>query len=320
MNISSLFHKPFKSFFLVIGFTISQASYGYFELSGDVWNNSNFDMGTWEGSQLSQLNKSFCLESSSITPGLAWNIALPYKVKIQNNNGSGFTLNNGSGQSLPFEVSFTNQNNSDSFELTHNVFTSNTDGSTTPCTSSNAHLTFGINDANLFSATSGTYTGSFIFETIGGVFTWGTKNENFTLSVTLNDVIRISDIDDFIFGSHTGLGTTSPSLTDDICIYRNSTGNYQVTASGSGSGGDFTLSNGADTMTYTAQWNDGNGFNPLQPNTPLSNQGNVFNSNINCNAGSANNASLKIDIDNSELQSVPAGTYQGVITIMVAPQ
>lgn len=313
-------HTPLKALLLISGLTASLTSHSYFELYGDAWNNSNFDMGVWEGTQLPPLTKNFCLESSTIKTGLAWSIAQDYRVKIQNDNGGGFSLKNASGQSLPFEVSFTNQNNNQNFSLTHNVFTPNTNGSTTPCTSNNAHLTFNINNTNLFSVPAGTYTGNFTFETRGGFLGLGTKQEDFTLSTTLNNVIRVSSIDDFIFGTHTGLAATSPSLTDDICVYRNSNGNYQVTASGNGVGGAFSLSNGINNIAYSAQWDDGSGFTPLQANTALNNQSNVFNSSIDCNAGGANNARLKIDINNSELQSVTAGSYQGIITIMVAPQ
>lgn len=320
MKNYKLTHTQLKLLLLISGLTTSLTSHSYFELYGDAWNNSNFDMGVWEGSQLNPLNKNFCLESSTIKTGLAWSIAQDYRVKIQNDNGNSFSLKNASGQSLAFEVSFTNQNNNQNFSLTHNVFTPNTSGSNTPCTSNNANLTFNISNTNLFSVPSGTYTGNFTFEARGGFWGLGTKQKNFTLSTTLNNVIRVSSIDDFIFGTHTGLAATSPSLTDDICVYRNSNGNYQVTANGDGVGGAFTLSNGINSIAYSAQWSDGTGFKPLQANTSLNNQGNVFNNNIDCNAGGANNARLKIDINNSELQSVTAGSYQGVITIMVAPQ
>lgn len=77
------------------------------------------------------------------------------------------------------------------------------------------------------------------------------------ISLTVPDLIRISNLNDIAMAYTAGSGATG---TDDVCVYRNGAGGYGVTAqssndaAGVGTTGAFTLANGASTVTYAVDW------------------------------------------------------------------
>lgn len=130
------------------------------------------------------------------------------------------------------------------------------------------------------------------------------------VSVTIADIVQISDMNDFAFGTYSGTGDLNG--TDDVCIYRNGTGNYTVTATGSGAANAFTMTDGTNTIAYSVTLDGA----ALTSGT-AANQTGAHASSANC-AGTPNKT-LNVDVLAADLQAAPAGAYTGTLTLLVAP-
>jgi len=146
-----------------------------------------------------------------------------------------------------------------------------------------------------------------------------TSSGTSTISVTVPALARITAIDDIAFGTWTGTGPLSS--TDDVCIWTSNTG-YSITASGSGTGGAFEMTDGTNTVPYTVKWDDVAGSSSgtsLTSGSALAGQTSSATS-TNCNGGSALTATLGIDVTESSLASAPVGTFTGTLTLLVAAE
>ncbi|QIK79726.1 hypothetical protein G7077_13250 [Sphingomonas piscis] len=129
---------------------------------------------------------------------------------------------------------------------------------------------------------------------------------------------KIDDLTDLSFGTITNL-TSDARMSESICVF-SQTDNYNVRATGSGTGGLFTLSNGAATLAYEVQWSASSGQTTgtiLSPNNALTGQTSTAN-NQNCNQGPT--ASLIVVLRSAALSSATAGSYTGTLTLVVAPE
>jgi hypothetical protein len=102
-----------------------------------------------------------------------------------------------------------------------------------------------------------------------------------------------------------------------------STKGYNVTAIGSGTGGAFTLGNGATTVPYSVEWSGNSGAasgSALFAGSALTGLASTA-TNPTCSAGPASSASLIVSLSAANLQSMQAATsYTGTLTLVVAPE
>ncbi len=137
-----------------------------------------------------------------------------------------------------------------------------------------------------------------------------------------NDKARITGLTDVAFGTIANISVDAIQ-SQSICIYSNSvTNGYNVTASGTGPGGNFQLLSGAQSMPFEVQWSAASGQSSgtqLSPNVPLTGQTSSANQQS-CNAGPPSSASLIVILRSSALSSVTAGTYNGTLTLVVGPE
>ena len=130
---------------------------------------------------------------------------------------------------------------------------------------------------------------------------------------------RITDLSDLTFGQLSGVGDAS--LAESVCAY-STNGSYLVTASGSGSGGAFTLASAVGTLPFEVMW----AASPGQSTGTALVAGvasQVFSTNATqhaCNSGPPTSASLIVVIRVSTVAAAQAGSYQGTLTITIAPQ
>ena len=143
-----------------------------------------------------------------------------------------------------------------------------------------------------------------------------------TITMNVNDDVRISALADLDFGDFTGTGDTR---TSPACIYRNAgtlDRDYQVTAVGSGPGGAFVLTgvSGA-TIAYTVTFTDlttaPTTSTALTSGTPI--VGSNAEPTTDCNSGADNNAEIVVDISTAAASAAPADAYTGLLTLTVAP-
>lgn len=134
---------------------------------------------------------------------------------------------------------------------------------------------------------------------------------------------RIGGLADVTFGTITAMTDQSNSQSVAVCSYRNKPQrlSYSVIASGSGSGGSFSLSAGTDTLQYDVQWADSvgqTGGTMLQAGVPTSGFANAANG-FDC-PGQPDTASLTVTVRAADLASARAGNYSGSLQITIVPE
>lgn len=135
--------------------------------------------------------------------------------------------------------------------------------------------------------------------------------------------VRISGLSDVAFSN------VDPSMaasnSQSVCVWSNtSTRGYSITATGSGSGSAFTVSDGTNpAVPYTVEWAPNAGQasgTSLVAGAALTGQTSTA-TNSDCTAGPAASASLIVRIGAPSLQTMIAGVnYTGSLTLLVAPE
>lgn len=134
--------------------------------------------------------------------------------------------------------------------------------------------------------------------------------------------VRVSGLSDVNFGTIGNLSVDAVQA-QSVCVYSNGTNNsYSVRASGSGSGGAFTLSNGAATLAYTVRWNSQSGqSNGTVLATSAMLSGQLSNAQQQaCTNGPPTTASLIITLPATSLSTAAAGNYSGTLTLIVGEE
>lgn len=149
-----------------------------------------------------------------------------------------------------------------------------------------------------------------------------TSTGSLSVSVSVPNRVQISGLTDVAFTNQDP--SVAASNAQNVCVWSNtSTRGYNVTASGSGASGAFTLANAALTVPYSVEWAASSGAasgTALATGTALTGLTSTA-TNATCSAGPASTASLIVKIAASNLQSMQASTsYTGTLTLLVAPE
>jgi len=141
------------------------------------------------------------------------------------------------------------------------------------------------------------------------------------ISATVPGRVQISGLTDIAFG--TVDPASAASKTEDLCVWSNTTGRtYQVTATGSGGSNAFTLTDGSNLLPYAVEWANSaaqTSGTALTAGTALTGQTSTATSPT-CSAGASATASLIVRMTAANLQAAVASTYNGTLTLVVAPQ
>jgi hypothetical protein len=134
--------------------------------------------------------------------------------------------------------------------------------------------------------------------------------------------VRITNLTDVSFGL---IANTQAEArrSQNICLYSNSAGGaYSVSASGSGAGSAFVLSNGPDLLPYAVDWSDSSGQTSgveLAPSVALTGQQSSVSHQF-CNSGPATSASMTIVLKAADLSQARQGNYAGTLTLLIAAE
>jgi hypothetical protein len=132
--------------------------------------------------------------------------------------------------------------------------------------------------------------------------------------------VQITKLSDIAFGTVADVDQDQ-TIRQSVCAYSGVLGGrYNVTATGSGAGGAFTLASGAAVLPYEVQWNASGGATSgtrLTANIPLSGQVSTL-ALPNCTLLS-NSGSLIVALRAADLGVATAGSYSGTLTIILAP-
>lgn len=150
-----------------------------------------------------------------------------------------------------------------------------------------------------------------------------TSTGSLNINASVPGRVRISGLSDVSFANADPSANASDA--QNVCVWSNtSTRGYNITATGSGSGGAFTLASGAlPVVPYTVEWAGSSGQTSgtsLAATTALAGQTSTA-INSDCSAGPSASASLIVSIGSSTLQGMSAGVaYSGTLTLVVAPE
>ena len=137
-----------------------------------------------------------------------------------------------------------------------------------------------------------------------------------------NNRVRITNLSDVAFGTIANLGVDAIQK-QNVCVYADTnTNGYNVTGIGTGPGGAFQLSSGANSMSFDVLWSSSAGQSTgaqLTPNVPLTGQVSGA-AQQTCNSGPANTASLVLVLRSIALSSAVAGSYNGTLTLVIGPE
>jgi hypothetical protein len=145
-----------------------------------------------------------------------------------------------------------------------------------------------------------------------------TSTGRLDVSLEVPALVRISDLDDIALGAFDG---TSLAGTDSVCVWSTTRG-YTITASGAAAGFELTGAASGDTLAYSVQWADDAGENSGTAMTAgIALTGRAANAiSPTCNGGNSLNATVIVEVSDTDLAAAPADTYAGTLTLVVAPE
>ena len=150
-----------------------------------------------------------------------------------------------------------------------------------------------------------------------------TSTGSVSISASVPNRTQITGLSDISFANADP--TTAASNAQNICVWSNtSTKGYNVTATGSGAAGAFTLASGAlPVVPYSVQWSQSSGQasgTSLTKAVALTGQVSTA-TRPTCSSAPATTASLITTIAATDLQNmVSAASYTGTLTLVVAPE
>lgn len=154
-----------------------------------------------------------------------------------------------------------------------------------------------------------------------------TSTGSINISITKSVQAQISDLSDLTLANWS-IGDGAVVLYSNACIY-SSTGNYKVTATGSGLANLFTISSGLNLIPYTVTWNAGgagglsNTGTALTTNIQSGSFGNANTASANCGGGGVSNDTARIIVNISQASMNLAASsptpYTGTLTLLVSP-
>ncbi|WP_294120403.1 hypothetical protein [Sphingomonas sp.] len=133
---------------------------------------------------------------------------------------------------------------------------------------------------------------------------------------------RITNLSDVNFGLIANLQTDA-RRSQNVCVFSQSTGSlYSITATGSGSGSSFALTDGTNSLAYEVEWSDQSGQTSgtsLVPAVAATGRVSAATQQT-CSNGPATSASLIVILRSSSLTQARAGNYSGSLTLVVAAE
>ncbi len=150
-----------------------------------------------------------------------------------------------------------------------------------------------------------------------------TSTGSVTITATVPNRAQLTALSDISFANADP--STNATNSQSVCAWSNTaTKGYSITATGSGTGGAFTLASGALTpVPYTVQWNQSSGQSSGTSLTTATALGSLVSTATKptCNSGPSTTASLIVTIAASDLQDMVAATsYTGTLTLLLTPQ
>ncbi len=141
-----------------------------------------------------------------------------------------------------------------------------------------------------------------------------TSTGTLDINLQVNDEVRISNLQDILLGTFAGVDVSGSS---GACIYRNSATTYQITGTGDGAANAFTLTDGTSTVPYSVSYTDSAATSSMTSGVALTARDGADND-VDC-LNTGDNATVDVTVTAADASTLPAGTYAGTLTLVVAP-
>lgn len=130
-----------------------------------------------------------------------------------------------------------------------------------------------------------------------------------TVTFTVENEVLVTDMQDIDLAGAVGADRTGNS---DLCIYTNSAVGYNLTATGSGAGSAFEITDGTTPLAYTVDFDgaalaSGTATGTLTDHDPAST----------CGTATGN---VVVTVASATADAAGPGAYTGVLTLVVAPE
>lgn len=138
-----------------------------------------------------------------------------------------------------------------------------------------------------------------------------------SLVVSLNvpNIVRISNLNDIPLGTYAGVTMTG---SDAVCVYRNITGLYRITANSGNGAGAFELEDGAavpSVIPYTVTW----GGTAMAENTALTGQTGASTTSATCGGGT--NTTFAVSVLATDIEAATAtGLHSDTVTLTLTSE
>lgn len=140
------------------------------------------------------------------------------------------------------------------------------------------------------------------------------------VQVIIDDLVQVTNLNGIDFGTYGG--TLDLTGTDEMCIYRNGTGAYDIqldSANPGVPGNEFRMTDGTNFIIYQLKFDDDNDASDgtvfLSGDSLVNQAGHA--SATDC--GSVDNAEIEVFITEATLQLSVAGSYLDTVTLTVSP-
>lgn len=139
------------------------------------------------------------------------------------------------------------------------------------------------------------------------------------ITVTIPDRVQISDLDGIDLGTYSG--SLDLSGTEDLCVYRNGTGSYKVQLDSANPGGanEFRMKNGTDYIPYAVRFDDDSDASDGTLVVSGDEVSGLTGDSSSTTCGASDNAQLRVDVLEADLQAAPPASYLDTITLLVTP-
>lgn len=147
-----------------------------------------------------------------------------------------------------------------------------------------------------------------------------TSTGDFDITITINELVRISGLSDVAFGTYGGTGILQDN--QNICVYTNdAAADYKITLDNPNNSGTFELADGTNKIAYSVLFNDAagtTGQTAVTAGSALTAQSGANTSSIDCSVG-GDSANVEVSIAEGDLQAAPIGSYTGTLQLVLEP-
>lgn len=139
-----------------------------------------------------------------------------------------------------------------------------------------------------------------------------TSSGNLLVSLSVPNIVRISNLNDILLGTYAGVDMSG---SDAVCVYRNITGNYRITADSTNGAGAYQLKNGASVIPYAVTWNG----SAMTENTAMTGLTGASTTSTTCGGGT--NATVAVSVLATDIEAATVtGTHSDTLVLTLTSE